>query len=87
MTLTELKEKCLEVKGGGVILVIPRKCPPSSGFIRVKGMGKGYVLNAQEKNGRWEIVASFDANGILKNIAKEEERLNASRTAEETSDG
>lgn len=79
MTLAELKERCLKAPVGGVVLVIPRKGPPTGEFIRVKGMGKGVILNAQERNGRWEVVASFECETILKTIAKQE-RLNASRT-------
>lgn len=79
MTLDELKAQCLRSKEMGssqVLLVIPRKTPPRHDFVSVKGMGKGYVCNAQERNGRWEVVAYFRAETILKTIAKQE-ALNA----------
>jgi hypothetical protein len=55
------------------MLVVVRKRPPSEDFIRVKGLGKGLVLNAKKSElnpNHWEICAMFKADTILKTIEK-----------------
>lgn len=84
MTLQELKEQCLKASLGMVVLVIPRKSPPSSDYIRVKGFGKGYVLNAQNRGEAWEIVAQFKVAPILKTIEEAERAQAAWKASDDT---
>lgn len=76
MTLSELKAQCLKVKGYGssqVLLVIPRKWPPKEDYIRVKGLGKGLMVNViRNEDKTWRICAYFNVDTILKTIAKQE---------------
>jgi hypothetical protein len=83
MKLDELETQCqLAVIHGHthVTLVVPRKSPPTGDHIRVKGLGQGYVMNAQQKNGQWEIVASFCARHILNTVDKQR-KLNELHTS------
>lgn len=86
MKLQELKVQCLRSKElglGRVMLVITRKSPPCSDFIRVKGLGKGYVMNCKETAAKWwEICAQFEADTILKTIAKQESQHAFQRSEE-----
>lgn len=85
MTLEELKQQCLKAKSNGlarIMLVVPRKGPPTAEHIRVKGLGKGYVMNAGEHDdGTWAILAQFEADHILRTIEKQEQ-LDALRIKE-----
>lgn len=76
MTIQELKEVCLNAKDKGlerVMLVVPRKGPPTSEFVRVRGLGKGYICNAGEReDGTWSVVAQFEVEKIMKGIEYQE---------------
>ena len=75
MTLDELKAAVADRQAKGhswLTLVIPRKGPPESDFARVKGLGKGRVLNAiQNADGTWQVVAQFAVAHIAATFAKE----------------
>ncbi len=74
MTWDELRDTVAQNKEIGLsrlILVVSRKSPPSSDYIRVKGFGKGYVMNAIEKeDGGFQIVAQFEITTVEKTLAK-----------------
>lgn len=77
MNLEEVKQLVAQKKGAAlqrVILVVTRKSPPSSDYIRVNGVGRGYVCNAQQRvpHGPWEIVAQFEVRDLERYIARVE---------------
>lgn len=72
MTIQELEEYCArarEQNSSGLYLVVTRDEAPR-GNIRITGFGLGILLNAKEKDGRWECTCMFKRETVEKNIAK-----------------
>lgn len=73
MTIEELRDKVLDADSkqhSQILLVVTRKTPPRWDYITVKGMGKGYVCNAQERDGKWDIVAYFRTETVKRTLIR-----------------
>lgn len=71
MTIEELEDVAKRTEEHGlqrIILVIKRKQPPRGYRIKVLGMGLGEIVNVQECNDEFDVVAWFALKDVKRYI-------------------